>query len=480
MLQSASAVLSQSQTAPASWCKLPGNEVPGETLAAGWERSYRSGCLDQSGRLAAGSEILHLVSHKGKLFAAVGYWMDPRNPWYGGTYKTASWAQILRLDGPRAHWQVDLEMPLHLRPEVLYSATFTTAANGAKLDTPVDLLLASTYEGGGEGGISLFTRDDTTGVWKKSKIIAGPTGKRGEENSARAMLVHRDKVTGIDHLFVSLGVHGVFSGVYDPALPGKIRWDPKSETGPLPIRPLAIIEANGDLVYSADRNVFRRVDGPAPRYEEIHDLSDLIDGATYSPVGGIRGMTAIASPAGTGQSIIFVWAPDIRSRGCIMRLDRVATGGYERRQEICLDKLVSQYLDGSPVPYVLAAYNRFLAVTDPNTGAIHHLVGAEAWIPGKRFPTTQQDNKGGFYAGALYAIRDDASHYRLSEVNGSVGTSAPPLVATRAYALSPFAEDRGQIIYLGGYDCDFKPSSDTAWIFRTNLANALRELPPRR
>ena len=79
----------------------------------------------------------------------------------------------------------------------------------------------------------------------------------------------------------------------------------------------------------------------------------------------------------------------------------------------------------------------------------------------------------------MYAIRDDAAHYHLSEVNGSIGASAPPLVATRAYALSPFAEDHGQVIYFGGYDCNFKPSSDTAWIFRTSLANALRELPAR-
>ena len=481
LLHFASAVRGQSATAPASWCELPGNALPGETLAAGWERSYRAGCLDQNKRLAAGSEILHLVAHKGQLFAAVGYWMDPRNPWYGERRQTGGWAQVLRLDGPKADWQVDLDMPLHLRTEILYSATFTTDANGAKLKTPIDLLLASTYENGGGGGISLFTRDDATGVWEKSKIIARPTLKRADENSVRAMLVHRDKVTGIDRLFVSAGVLGVFSGVYDPASPGKIRWDPRSETGPVPVRPLAIIQANGDLVYSADRAVFRRIDGPAPHYEKIHDLSDLRASAAHSPAGGIRGMTAIANPPGTGQSIVFVWAPDTRSRGCIIRLDPAATGGYERREEICLDKVVSQYLDadGSTVPFVLAAYNRFLAVTDPSTGATGHLVGAEAWIPGKQFPNVQQNGNGGYYAGALYAIRDDAAHYRLGEVNGSIGAAAPPLVATRAYALSPFAEDRGQVVYFGGYDCNFKPGSDTAWIFRTSLANALREQPAR-
>ena len=490
VLQTASTARGQSETTLAAWCELPGNELPGETLAAGWERSYRAGCLDQAKRLAGGSEILHLVPHKGRLFAAVGYWMDRRNPWYGERRETASWAQILRLDGPKERWQVDLDMPFHLRAEILHAATFTTDANGVKLETPVELLLASAYEGGGDGGTNLFTRDDATGAWTKSKIFAGPRGERGEQMSI--MLVHRDKVTGIDRLFLAAGVDGVFSGVYDPAVPGKIRWDRSSETGTLRARPLAIVEANGDLFYSADRAVWRRIDGPSPQYEKIHDLSDLRDSASYSPVGGIRGMTAIANPNGAGQSIIFVWVPDNRSRGCIMRLDpkaaseaaasEAAAGGYERRQEVCLDVLVSDYLDldGSPAPYVMAGYNRFLAVTDPNTGATHHLIGAEAWVGGKRFPIALQTGSGGYYAGAMYAIRDDAAHYRLGEVNGPIEASAFPLLSTRAYALSPFAEDHGRVIYFGGYDCNFKLNSDTAWIFRTSLTNALRELPARR
>ena len=51
--------------------------VPGEVITPGWNRSYRSGDIDSSGRVAAGSEILHLVGHKGKLYAAASFWMDP-------------------------------------------------------------------------------------------------------------------------------------------------------------------------------------------------------------------------------------------------------------------------------------------------------------------------------------------------------------------------------------------------------------------
>ncbi len=457
-------------------CSLPGAAVPGEVLAPGWERSYRAGCRDDAGKLAGGSETLHLVAHKGRLFAAVGYWMDSRNPWYGGSPVTGSWAQVLRLDGPAARWQIDLDMPLHLRPEILSSATFTTDGKGRALPSPVTLLLAAAYQGNGSGGITLFTRDDATGGWAKSKIIDKPTGKKGEPNSVRALRVHRDRVTGVDRLFVSAGVFGIFSGVYDPSVPGKVRWDKESESGPVAVRPLAIVEANGSLFFSADRSVYRRVDGPQPRYETIFKMTDDGGGSAFSPVGGIRGLTAIANPGGAGQSLLFVWAPGKRSRSCMVRLDPIPSDSYKRVDEGCLDTLLRQYLGGDPVYYVLAGYNELLGVADPATGRNDNLIGLSAWVSASHgIRTTQsKDRNGGFYAGAAYAVRDDGGHYHMREVNGPIGWTNPSLVATRTYAVSPFAEDGGKIVYFGGYDANFTPSSDTAWVFRTSVANALR------
>jgi len=450
--------------------------LPIEVVAPGWERSYQSGNRDSSGRLAAGSEILHLVGHRGKLYAAAGYWMDPRNIWYGGASPNTGWGQVLRLDRPDGRWEVDLEMPWHLRPEILQSATFTTDGKGTPLSEPVTLLMASTYEGNGNHGVSLFTRDDATGKWEKSKIINGDTGKRGEANSVRAMRVYRDKVTGVDRLFVSIGVLGVFSGVYDPNAPGRIRWNVKSESGSVATRPLSIIEANGALLFSADKFIYRRIDGAQPSYALAHDLGDLQAGNTFSPVGGIRGMTAIANPQGAGQSLIFVWAPGIRSKACIFRLDPDGKNGYSRVQETCLDSLISQYLGGTPVHFALAGYNNLLPVVDPATREVVHLIGLETRIGhGQRYPTTQRKADGGFYAGALFAIRDPNGGYRLGEVNGRIIPSNPPLVATRAYALSPFASDDGKVVYFGGYDCNFVRCSDTGWIFRTTLTTALRK-----
>jgi hypothetical protein len=96
------------------------------------------------------------------------------------------------------------------------------------------------------------------------------------------------------------------------------------------------------------------------------------------------------------------------------------------------------------------------------------------WVVGQAVRTTQTKGKdGGWYAGALYAVRDAGGRYAMHEVNGRINRSNPDLVATRAYAVSPFAEDGGRMVYFGGYDCNFVLSSDTAWIFRTSLANAL-------
>lgn len=450
--------------------------VPSGVVATGWERSYRSGNSDSQGRLAAGSEILHLVGHRGKLYAAAGYWMDPRNVWYGGSSANTGWGQILRLDWPDGRWEVDLEMPWHLRPEILQSVRFTTDGKGTPLSEPVSLLMASAYEGNGDRGISLFTRNDATGQWDKSKIITGDTGKRGVSNSVRAMRVYRDKVTGVDRLFVSIGELGVYSGIYDPDAPGKIGWDVTSESGPVATRPLSIIEANGALLFSADKVIYQRIDGAQPRFAVAHDFSDLLAGSAHSPVGGIRGLTAIANPRGAGQSLILVWAPGSRSKACIFRLDPDGQGGYSRVQETCLSSLISEYLGGTPVHFVLAGYNDLLSVVDPSTGEVVQLIGLEAWIgPGRPHPTTQRKADGGFYAGAMFAIRDAKGGYRLKEVNGRIRPSDPPLVATRAYALSPLAGEDGKVVYFGGYDCNFVRCSDTAWIFKTTLATALRK-----
>ena len=41
-----------------------------------WVQSYDAGYTDANGVWAGGSEMMHLASHKGKLYASNGYWVD--------------------------------------------------------------------------------------------------------------------------------------------------------------------------------------------------------------------------------------------------------------------------------------------------------------------------------------------------------------------------------------------------------------------
>jgi len=441
-----------------------------EILAAGWERSYRAGCIDDSGQYAGGSEVLRLVAHREKLFAAVGYWMDRRNIFYTGKDPSTGWAQILRLDGPTASWVVDLNMPRILRAEILKSVTFTTDGNGKALDQPVNLLLAAGFRDGGKNGVNLYTRNDSTGQWVTSSIVSAAVTQTVSSPSVRAMQVHKDKVTGVEHLFITLGQLGIYAGVYDPVAPGSIRWDTASETGIVTVRPLALIEANGALLYSAGSQIYQRIDGPSPRWDVVVDVSNSLAGIVNAAAGGIRGLTAIPAPKGSGDSLLFLWIPgaDI-DEGTVVRLDPDGKGGYVLVREANTGPLVSNYL-GLEIPPPGGAYNNFLAVTDPSTGREVYLFGVQTSLP----ETSTLPNYGpGFYAGGLYIVRDSAGQYHVREVNGTFPAGNPPLVSVRTYVISPFPADQGQVIYFGGFDANYIPCSNMGWIFRTSVANAL-------
>lgn len=449
-----------------------------DVVEPGWERSYRAGTTDSAGNYMGGSTMPHVVAHQGRLFAGNSYWCDSRNIWYGGNDPKTGWAQVLRLDRPGGSWVEDLDLgPQHLRVEILKSVTFRTDGVGRALPKPVNLLLASTYTpfpDRSEVEVSLFTRDDATGKWVRSKVYSGERPNDLEDRSVRAMCVHRDKVTGVDRLFLAIGKLGIFSGVFDEAAKGKVQWSAQSESGPVETRPLAIIEVNGDLLFSAGRKIYRRVDGKGPSYEIIHDTSDLYADVALQPTGGIRGLTPLPNPKGKGESLIFAMWEGNRSRGEVFRLDPEADGTFTRTREVAVADLMSEYLAGNPVFMVGAAYNYFFPVTDPATGKTVHLFGFECWIGGHKFPLWEANEKGGFYAGGMVVIRDEMGRYRLKEINGRSAPSKPALVAPYCFAISPFPADRGQVIYFGGHDANAKPSHNMAWIFSTRIDSFLR------
>ena len=431
--------------------------------AQSWTHCFAAGNKDANGRVMGGSEVLHLVGHQGCLYAAVGYWQDEGNLWYGGSNFRSGWAQILRLEEPSGKWQVDHELgAFHLRPEILKEVRFTTDGEGKLLDEPATLLVACAYSRSLTGVVvHAFTRISDASGWVKTRICKGPL-PGGERYSVRDLHVHRDAETGVDRVFVTVGTVGIFSGVYDPKMPGRIDWDTKPEGGPFKIRPLGMAAANGSLHVSSGSQILRRVDGLDPNYVVVHDLKDE-SAYIKSAVGGVRGLTAVANPNGEGDALLFMWSPNGQSQGEIYRLEPRDEGGYTRHKEAVMADLMSKHLGASRMAYVLGAYNEMLAYSDSSTGLVRHLVGLEGRPQKGSFATW----KGGYYRGALFAVRDELGGYRIEEVGGSISPSDPALVATRCYALSPFVGERA--IYFGGHDPNGFVSTDMAWIYKRTL-----------
>ncbi len=424
----------------------------------GWEQSFKAGMINEStGKPIRGTEIVHLVAHKGRLYAGNGYWMDTRGK------ETIPWSQVLVLDSRHGTWTVDLALgPPHLRVTALESVTFTTDGDGKALAAPVNLLLAASDIQGGHRQTNIWTRDDGSNRWVKTTLHGDPKYRR----STRALVVHRDRKTGVDRVFVAAGALGIYSGVFDVQQPGKIRWGREAELGPVTIRPMAFAEANGSLYASAGVSVYRRKDGASPVWEEVYSDNTR----EHWELGGIRGLTAVPSPNGSGESILFSHTDRI------LRID--PNDDHKATVELQIRQLLQESL-GTPVTgSIIAAYSDMLPLRDPATGRTVHVMGVEGRIErGGRNKAYRPDTFFGWYAGGSYLIRESDRGYRLKEVNGRWAPGKPKLVAPRTFVVSPFADDVGGQVYFAGFDANFFPALDTAWVFRASIETVLRADP---
>lgn len=437
-----------------------------KTVDPKWKHSYAAGYFDSAGQYAGGSEIMHLVPHKGKLYAANGYWEDSH--WLVPEGKPKQSAQVLRLDTIDGKWEVDLDMGTESPPglnfmkgNILKSVTFTKDGCGNLLTPPRNLLVMSA--GTINTHVCAWVRDDSTGKWVSQIVQHGPYAKNIARKPGvkrwvpRAMELHTDMVSGQERIFLVLGNPGIISGVYNPATPSKISWDTEIEfpkSGYIDVRPLGMTEANGVLYFSGGGTIYKRIDGPITEYEEVLTLDEKVN----VEMGGIRGLTAIDNPNGDGQSLLFMWVPNRQGFGQIKRLDPDGTGGFTVHDEAEGRKLINAVLGGEMVRRsVLGAYSEFYPLTNPDSGETIHLIGLQARVTAD--PSLLHR---GYYAGGVYAIRTADQRYHAGEINGPFSPDKPVLKGPRSFAESPFG-DGG--IFAGGNDTNFAPAADMAWVF---------------
>ena len=426
-----------------------------------WQQSFIAGNLDINGLFMGGSEVLHLVPHKNKLFASIGYWEDENNIWYGGNDLNLGWAQIICLANEDDSWKVDFDLGLnYLRPEILKQVIFTKDYNGNTLDAPDTLLIVGAYSPNYISGIvtaNIFIRNDANGLWDQVLVYEGGF-PAGENYSMRDIEIYTDQVTGIENLIISVGTQGIFSGKYNPNIDGKIEMGLNPEIGPLSIRSLGIAIANNSLYFSSGNKIFKRNDGFNPSYDVVHDFLDLGSNIN-SAVGGIRGLSTISNPSGVNESMLLMWCPNGQSRGTIFRLDPSESQGFDRVYETKISLLVEDYLPGVTVTYLLGAYNEFYSFTDPASNEEYHIIGIESLLQGENYPTWNS-----FYSGGIFVLRDNSAQYELQEINGAIDFEDNPLVAVRCYVKSPFENE--DALYFGGFDPNGYTSTNNAWIYK--------------
>jgi hypothetical protein len=157
---------------------------------------------------------------------------------------------------------------------------------------------------------------------------------------------HRDRVTGIDRVFAGQDARGVFSGTYDPTIPGRIRWSavPELDLSSVSsagisgrngyLRVSSFAECNGQLYTTVGQHIYERIDGAEPHWRLVYTNSYPGHSET-----GLRGMTAIPDPSAMTRSCSLpsratrrgsyasIRATAARPRSSISRIFSASTGG---------------------------------------------------------------------------------------------------------------------------------------------------------
>jgi hypothetical protein len=457
--------------APAWWPLEQANVV---TARQGqFEESFAPGSEDTDGRFMGGTEMRVLAAHAGKLYAGNGYWEDRPGP------EGPQGAQILVLDRPGGQWRVDHDFeermlngwPRNLAVSALREVTFTTNGAGERLPEPVPLLLATTWDLALESAV--FSRDDATGAWT-SATIAPDRQAPGDRHlqQVRSLGFHRDRVTGVDYVFAGQDPLGVFTGTYDAAVPGRVRWSATPEfdistiaqdafpglTGRARISSFA--ECNDRLYAAVGQQIYERIDGVQAHWRLLYTNSFL----KYSETG-LRGLTAVPNPAGGGQTLI------VAVEGDASRIVRIDPRDGKEAVDLDLQSFLGKAW-GMRVSYAIAAYNDMAVVRDPKGSSVV-LFGIEAFIPPMETisagHTVVEVGRGRLESAAWYLVRRANGQYSLHRI---ADRPIQPMVATRAILASPFPQD-GDALYFAGYDANKSPAHNTAWIMRSTVAEAI-------
>jgi hypothetical protein len=410
-----------------------------------YEQVYFPGGFDSRFHYLGGSEIMHLTTHKGRLYAGNGYWNDY-------LFGLVTGAQVLVKEDSNEPWRQDVSFRILGRIGDLESITFTTDRYGNLLDEPVTLLVASPQVFPNQNEATAWVRDDERGTWSKTIIATNVS----EKPYARMMIDHVDQVTGIHHIFAGLASSALYRGGYDPQVPGNIVWDPVPELlGTERMHAAAV--ANGDLYVTVGTNgnpsdndggLYRRIDGPNPIWELIYEWDDH-----PKKHSGMRGLTALPYPEDDDKEILL---GALESTGCIYVIDPF--DNHSVSVDFDYRSYFTNLWGNWTYNVTLGAYNDMTQVILPS-GEIVHFIGL--WVSHPN--ATRQPYNGGWYL--IRHLNGSYDHGYIYDEEHPV-KRGDSLRGVRTIVVSPFPEESLNVLYFGGYDAAGRFHHNTAWIYK--------------
>ncbi len=256
--------------------------------------------------------------------------------------------------------------------------------------------------------------------------------------------------------------NAIFIGTYHRSQKS-IVWNPQPEwLGDMVGRPAAkgrvssFAECNGKLYAAVYDAIYERSDGTSPTWKKVFETT--IHGWESTSVTGLRGLTSIANPSGTGE-VLLASVEDNPSR--IYRIDPheiEASGRYKATLDLDVSAFLTQAL-GTEANYAGIAYNDTTEYSARRCS--YRLIGIEVITP----RVSETFGKHQFNPNAHYLIRDCSGNYALREIQDVQIVPKPVLVSVRALAVSPFASDPVGTVYAGGFDANNNPVHNTAWLY---------------
>jgi hypothetical protein len=256
--------------------------------------------------------------------------------------------------------------------------------------------------------------------------------------------------------------HAIFAGTYDGER-RNIAWNPLPEWEGDPAGPPSgrarvarFADCNGTLYATSAGTIYERSDGRSPIWKKVFETTIHSDN---SKVTGLRGLTCIRDPS-RSSDVLLAGVEDNPAR--IYRIDPHHTdpvGGYEATLELDVSAFLTAAL-GTETTYAIVPYNMMTGY--PAGGCLRLLLGLEAITP--QAPETFGKQR--FNPHAYYLVRDCDGAYALREIRDLQIVPPPELVAVRTLAVSPFQSDPAGTVYAGGFDANYNPVHNTAWLYK--------------